>query len=135
MDANGMNGEHGPMHSAPTPTAHDAHAIAHLFGGGVYLKETRIPAGMVLVQHKHAHDHLSYLASGIVELQVDGITRTIEGPVGLTIEAGKHHGVKTLTDALWLCIHATDCEDEEGVDETLIVPSDENMQAMAEGML
>ncbi|HUD33795.1 MAG TPA: hypothetical protein VMR43_12375 [Variovorax sp.] len=112
-----------------------ADMVAHLFGGGVYIKETRIPAGMVLVQHKHAHEHLSYLASGTVELHVDGVTRTVVGPVGLTIEAGKHHGVKALTDALWLCIHATDCEDEETVDEALIVPSDENMQAIAEGML
>ena len=109
--------------------------VAHLFGGGVYLKETRIPAGMVLVQHKHEHDHLSYLATGMVELQVDGIKRTVCGPVGLTIEAGKHHGIKALTDALWLCIHATDCEDENEVDRVLIVPSDENMQAIAEGML
>lgn len=112
-----------------------ADMISHLFGGGVYVKETRIPAGMVLVQHKHAHDHLSYLVGGMVELQVDGVTRTVVGPVGLTIEAGKHHGVKALSDALWLCIHATDCEDEDSVDAVLVVPSDENMQAIAEGML
>jgi quercetin dioxygenase-like cupin family protein len=113
--------------------------ISHLFGGGVYVKETLIPAGLVLVQHKHEHDHLSYLASGTVELLVDGVTRTVSGPVGLTIEAGKHHGVKALTDALWLCIHATECADESTVDQALMVPSDEatdkHMQALAESML
>ena len=112
-----------------------ADMISHFFGGGVYVKETRIPAGMVLVQHKHEHDHLSYLASGTVEVQVDGITRTVAGPAALTMAAGKHHGVKAITDSLWLCIHATDCEDEAEVDRVLIVPSDENMQAMAEAML
>ena len=109
--------------------------IHHLFGGGVYVKETHIPAGAALVQHKHAHDHLSYLASGTVELHVDGVSRLLTGPVGLTIQAGKHHGVKAITPALWLCIHATDCEDESSVDETLIVPSTENVQAMAEALL
>lgn len=111
-----------------------ADMIQHFFGGGVYLKETRIPEGMVLVQHKHEHDHLSYLAFGLVELKVDGASRVISGPQAITIEAGKHHGVKALSDSLWLCIHATDCEDEDTVDEVLIVPSDENMQAIAEGM-
>lgn len=109
--------------------------IQHLFGGGVYVKETRIPAGAALVQHKHAHDHLSYLASGTVELHVDGMVSTLTGPLGLTIEAGKHHGVKALTEALWLCIHATDCEDEHEVDSTLIVHSDADVQQMAEDML
>lgn len=109
--------------------------VAHLFGGGVYVKETRIPAGMVLVQHRHEHDHLSYLASGTVEVQVDGQTVTHTGPVGLTIAAGKHHGVKALTDALWLCIHATDCDDESKVDQVLISAEQGDMQAMAEAML
>lgn len=90
---------------------------------------------MVLIQHMHAHDHLSYLVAGQVELEVDGVRRTLTAPIGLTIEAGKHHGIKALTDSIWLCIHATDCTDENEVDETLIVHDDFDMQAMAEGML
>jgi hypothetical protein len=43
----------------------------------------------------------------------------------LTIEADKHHGVKSLTDVVWYCIHATECTDLDEVDEVLIVPSDQ----------
>lgn len=96
--------------------------VEHFFGGGVYAKSTMIRAGVILVQHKHAYDHLSYLVSGTVELQVDGVRRELSGPACLTIEAGKHHGVKALTDALWLCIHATDCANHEDVDAALIAP-------------
>ena len=99
--------------------------ITHHFGGGVYAKETHIPADMILVQHKHEHDHLSYLVSGLVEVKVDGVSRTVSAPACLTIEAGKHHGVKALTDSIWLCIHASDCEDESQVDRVLIVDPDE----------
>ena len=95
--------------------------IQHHFSSGVYAKETRIPAGFVLVQHAHKHDHLSILASGSVELVVDG-------PVCLTIAAEKHHGIKSLTDVVWYCVHATDCTDENEVDETLIV-SDNTVEA------
>jgi mannose-6-phosphate isomerase-like protein (cupin superfamily) len=106
--------------------------IHHHFSSGVYAKETRIPAGYVLVQHAHKHDHLSILASGSVELVVDGVKSVVEAPACLTIAAGKHHGVKSLTDVVWYCVHATDCTDEDDIDKVLIVPSDvEEMQKLA----
>lgn len=109
--------------------------IAHHFGGKVYLKETHIGAGQILVQHKHEYDHLSYLVKGSVEVQVDGVKTAITGPACLTIEAGKHHGVKAMTDTVWLCIHATDCTDPEEVDEVLIVDgSPEEMASIIEDM-
>ena len=102
--------------------------IQHHFSSGVYAKETRIPAGFVLVQHAHKHDHLSILASGSVELVVDGVKSVVHAPVCLTIAAGKHHGIKSLTDVVWYCVHATNCTDENEVDETLIV-SDNTVEA------
>lgn len=108
--------------------------IKHMFGGGVYIKDTRIPADCVLVQHKHEYDHLAYLVSGTVEVIVDGVRTTKTGPTGFTIEAGKHHGVKTITDAVWLCIHSTDCTDTDKIDEVLIAPTAEDMQAMADSL-
>jgi quercetin dioxygenase-like cupin family protein len=98
--------------------------IEHYFSSGVYAKESRIPAGHVLIQHSHKHDHLSILASGSVEIVVDGKTSVVNAPACFTIEANKHHGVKTLTDAVWYCIHATDCTDENKIDDTLIQPAD-----------
>ena len=98
--------------------------IRHHFGGGIYAKETIIPAGKWLVQHTHKFDHLSILAQGSVELIVDGEKTIIHAPACLTVLAGKHHGVKTLTDVVWYCIHATDCTDETKVDEVIIAPTD-----------
>ena len=98
--------------------------IQHFFGPGVYAKESRIPAGHLLVQHAHKYDHLSILASGSVELVVDGEMSVVNAPACFTIKANKHHGVKTLTDAVWHCVHATDCADENEIDETLIQPAD-----------
>ena len=99
--------------------------INHHFSAGVYAKETLIPAGRVLVQHKHKFSHLSILASGSIELMVDGERKIIHAPACLTIEANKHHGVKSLTDVVWYCIHATDCTDMNEIDEVLIVAGDD----------
>jgi len=98
--------------------------IYHHFSSGVYAKETRIPANHVLVQHAHKHDHLSILASGSVELIVNGVRSVINAPACLTIAAGQHHGVKSITDVVWYCVHATNCTDENAIDEVLIVPGD-----------
>lgn len=101
--------------------------ITHHFGGGVYAKETRIPANSWLVQHAHKFDHLSILAEGSVELIIDGESKIINAPACLTIKANKHHGVRSITDVIWYCIHATECTDEDTVDEVLIVPMDVNI--------
>lgn len=98
--------------------------IHHHFSSGVYAKETRIPAGYVLVQHAHKHDHMSILASGSVEMVVDGVKSIISAPACLTIAAGKHHGIKSITEVVWYCVHATDCTDENEVDNVLVQPGD-----------
>ena len=98
--------------------------IRHHFGGNVYAKETFIPADKWLVQHTHKFDHLSILAQGSIELIVDGKKSVIHAPACLTIEAGKHHGVKSLTDVIWYCIHATDCVDESKIDDVIIASAD-----------
>ena len=113
--------------------------IKHHFSSGVYAKETRIPANSWLVQHIHKHSHLSILASGSIELVVDGEKSVLHAPACLSIAAGKHHGVKSLTDVVWYCIHATDCTDENEIDEVLIVPANgaqiQNIaQIMSEGV-
>jgi len=107
--------------------------ISHHFGGGVYAKESHVKTGQILVQHKHEHAHLSVLACGTVEVMVDGVRSVVSGPACLTIEAGKHHGIRALTDAVWYCIHATDCTDAAQVDDVLIADgSDMNaMKAIA----
>ena len=106
--------------------------IHHHFSSGVYAKETRIPAGFILVQHVHKHDHLSILASGSVEMVVDDVKSVVHAPACLTIAAGKHHGIKSLTDVVWYCVHATDCTDENEVDEVLVEPGNvKQMQNLA----
>lgn len=96
--------------------------ISHLFGGGVYAKETRIPAGVFLQQHVHKYDHLSILASGRALVEVEGSVSEFSGPACLVIKAGKSHKVTAVTDAVWYCVHATSSIDESTVDSSLIMP-------------
>ena len=76
--------------------------------GGVFAKEWQAGrAGAYIEQHQHSFDHLSYLASGTAEVEVDGRKTSYTGPTGVRIAAHKDHKVTALTDnVLWLCLHA-----------------------------
>jgi quercetin dioxygenase-like cupin family protein len=107
------------------PCDDPAAAIRHHFAGqddakGMYAKETRIPAGMWLLQHVHAYDHLSILASGVVRLEVDGGVLELHGPRAIAIRKGQSHKVTAITDAVWFCIHPTDETDADKVDDVIL---------------
>lgn len=94
--------------------------ISHHFSGGVYAKETHIPAGFMLLSHKHEFDHMSILASGHVQVRTESGSRVFVGPAVIEIKAGLHHAVHALVDSVWFCVHATDETDPEKVDKLLI---------------
>jgi quercetin dioxygenase-like cupin family protein len=91
--------------------------IAHHF---MYAKETRIPAGVRIDQHKHTFDHYSMLLKGICTVEVDGERQHYRAPTVITIAAGKAHSVFAHEDCEWWCLHETDERDVSKIDEALI---------------
>ena len=85
--------------------------IVHHFGGGMYAKETKIPAGHILTQHAHDFDHLSILAKGNVMLSMDDVGISLTGPVCVNIPAGKTHSVAAAEDSVWFCIWPENASD------------------------
>lgn len=94
--------------------------IVHHFVGGLYAKETHIPAGTKLTQHAHHFDHLSALMKGCVIVAVDGKRTLHDAPMLMTIKAGMAHEVTAVTDVVWACLHATLETDPDKVDAGLI---------------
>lgn len=110
----------------PFSDAFPAENIRHHFIGqsqssGVYAKELHIPAGYSIVSHAHQYDHLSILAAGSVIWTTGETIREMTGPCALTVEAGIHHSLEALTDAVWFCIHPTDETDPLKADASVIV--------------
>lgn len=94
--------------------------IEHHFSSGVYAKQTLIPEGVCLEQHKHTFDHMSILASGRAQVDVEDSTLVLDGPAVIEIVANKAHKVTAITPCVWFCIHATEETDPEKIDHTLI---------------
>jgi hypothetical protein len=96
--------------------------IRHHFGGGVYAKETAIPSGVQLTQHKHKFAHLSLLAIGTASIKVgDEPAWVIVGPTVVVMAADVVHKIEAYTYCVWYCIHATDETDPSKVDQQLVV--------------
>lgn len=73
----------------------------------VHSKETKIRAGRKLMQHLHAFDHISILATGTVAVKAgEADEKYIKGPAHLIIKAGVKHEVRAVTDVVWYCIHS-----------------------------
>lgn len=95
------------------------HHMPH--GDGVYIKETRIPRGVTLLNHKHTYTHKAMLVRGRVELITGAETvDIIDAPCLLTIEKDIQHQVTALCDSVWYCIHASGEEDSDKIDHTLV---------------
>jgi hypothetical protein len=63
----------------------------------------------------------------------------MHAPACITVKAGKHHGIRSLTDVVWYCIHATDCTDKDEIDDVIIAPVDNRQvhkiaQLLSEGV-
>lgn len=70
----------------------------------LYIKRTKIRAGLELAQHVHDHDHAAILAAGVAELVVDGVVTRLEAPAYPVLKAGAQHTVRAVTDIVWHCI-------------------------------
>lgn len=95
--------------------------IAHHFAAGVYAKQQHLPAGFTAQTHKHAHDHLSILASGrarVIYGYLDHVE--YEAPACVLIKKGISHSIHAVTACDWFCVHATEETNPERIDETLI---------------
>lgn len=93
--------------------------ITHLFGEESYVKEIRLNPGDVIGKHVHDFDHISVLLIGSAYIKIGDITRFAKAPCAIKVQAGVDHEVTAITEAVWLCAHATDCKDPDEIDNVL----------------
>lgn len=93
--------------------------FTHLFGQQSYIKEIELNAGDVIGKHVHDFDHISVALKGSFYIKIDGVTRFVKAPSAIKVQAGIEHEVTAITDAVWLCTHATDCKDADEIDNVL----------------
>tara|TARA_R110000868_G_scaffold138625_1_gene352861 strand:- start:1277 stop:1642 length:366 start_codon:yes stop_codon:yes gene_type:complete len=88
--------------------------VANLFSRQMHFKK----AGDIELGHTHPFDHLTLLASGSLQVTVNGKVTDFKAPHMIYIKAEYEHGLVALEDnTVAFCIHAL--RDGNGVDDIL----------------
>lgn len=71
----------------------------------IWVRAYTVPrAQMIIAQHVHVHDHITFVSQGAVEAWQNGeLLGEFVAPSLIKIPAGKKHAFKALTDDVCLC--------------------------------
>lgn len=89
----------------------------HHFAPDVYGREVFLPKGTIVVGKLHKFSHLNILLKGRVQVVTEDGAEEIIAPKIWTSNACIKRLVKALEDSVWLCIHPTDTEDLDKIEE------------------
>lgn len=107
----------------------------HYRMNGVYVRELFIPAGTLLTGKIHNHESIGILAQGRLRITNGTDSVIVEAPY-VTVDKP---GVKRLgyaeTDCTFLCVHRTDSETLEEMEEELVSETFEDYERKTQHML
>jgi quercetin dioxygenase-like cupin family protein len=106
--------------------------------GNLWLRQMHfVNAGDQNDGHQHNFDHVTLLAKGSVEVDVEGSKSTFSAPQMIVIVAGKKHFMKALEDdTVAYCVHALRDKDTAEIIDPSMVPNGVNafMAGMAKDL-
>lgn len=98
--------------------------VLHHFGPGVYIREVRMPAGSLILGHRHKNAHTNILVSGRLKfLNEGGEVIELAAPAVITSNPGRKLAY-ILEDTVWQNVYATEERDVEKLEEMLLDKSD-----------
>lgn len=98
--------------------------VIHRFGPGVYIREVRLPAGILAVGHHQNFEHTNVMLQGRVTILNDnGTTTELVAPTIFTGKPGRKVGY-VHEDVVWLNIYPTDEHNIDKLEATFITKSE-----------
>jgi hypothetical protein len=104
--------------------------LKHHFAPGIYIREIWMPAGSMILGHRHKTDHLNVITQGKVLVRAEGELRLIDakGPAPVTFRSGTgvRKALYLLEDTTWLTVHVNpdDCTDIPTLEARYTEPSE-----------
>ena len=84
--------------------AHELEVVHH-FAPGVYMRELRIPAGMILTGAIHKTEHLNILSQGEIVVWTEEGMRRLTASTVIKSKPGMKRTGATVTDSIWITVH------------------------------
>ena len=98
--------------------------LTHYFTPGVYCREIFMPAGSMVIGHKHKTEHMNIVLSGLANVSINGIVQEIKAPFSFKSGVGDRKVLMILEDMRWMTVHPTDETDLDKLMDLLIEKSE-----------
>lgn len=98
--------------------------VTHRHAPGVYLREVCMPAGSVIIGHKHKTEHFNIVLTGSARVLIDGELSHIKAPCVFSSGVGVRKALLIETEMRWLTVHPTDETDLAKLETALIEKSE-----------
>lgn len=98
--------------------------ITHTFADGVYIREVRIPKGMMLVGKLHRDSYLNFIPNGdMAVMSLTGVKR-VKGPCWMVAEPGTKRVGYSFQDTTWITVHSNplNLRDIDALEEGIHLP-------------
>ena len=96
--------------------------VTHGFADGLYTRTAEMPAGQILVGKVHLKSGAFFLLSGEMEILSEAGVDLVMAPYHGVTPAGTQRIVRTVTDCVYVTVHATDLTDPEEIEAELTSP-------------
>lgn len=90
--------------------------VVHRFGPGIYMRETTMPTGALVVGHHQNLEHMNFFAKGRMTLLMDGVVQEIKAPMMFTAKPGRKIA-QIHEESVWINVYPN-VENEQDI-ETL----------------
>ena len=93
--------------------------ITNYIKGGVYAREMKAPAGLVITGKIHEHDHINILSEGEISVMTDDGMKRVKAPYTFESKAGIRRIGYTHSDITWTSIHSVNNDDINEIEKEL----------------
>src|SRR5574337_147087 len=93
--------------------------ITNYINGGVYAREMKAPAGIVITGKIHEHDHINILSEGEISVMTDDGMKRVKAPYTFESKSGIRRIGYTHSDITWTSIHSVKTDDINELEKEL----------------
>lgn len=106
--------------------------VRNHFTDGLYARELRVPAGVLLVGALHRTRHLFVLTQGSIVVNDGSGPKELQAPYTCETQPGVKRAITALTDAVMMTFHVTAETDLAKIEAAVIVPETELPNAVGD---
>jgi quercetin dioxygenase-like cupin family protein len=89
--------------------------VNHAFAPDIYVREIFMPAGTVVIGHKHLTEHFNVILKGKCRVIIGDVVQELTAPCTFVSAAGAQKIVNVLEDCIWQTIHSN-TDNERDID-------------------